>query len=60
MESKKLFSDKETVIWCICIALAGFTIVAGYVMATNRSAVDADFKDAHLLESHAIARRSVD
>lgn len=53
MESKKLFSDKETVVWCICIALAGFAIIGLYMAATNKSALDADFKDAHLSESHS-------
>ncbi|WP_312138813.1 hypothetical protein [Brevundimonas sp.] len=53
MESKKLFSDKETLIWCICIALAGFTIIGVYMAATSKSVLDADFKDAHQLESHS-------
>ena len=32
---------------------AGFTIIGVYVAATNKSALDADFKDAHISESHS-------
>lgn len=52
MENRKLFSNKETVIWCVCLALAGFGIVAAYTMATSKAKIDEDVKEAHLLESH--------
>lgn len=52
MESRKLFSNTETVIWCVCLALVGFGIIAAYSMATSKSGIDAGVKEAHLSESH--------
>lgn len=54
MMKRKLFSNKETVIWCICIALAGLGIVGAYIMATSKSQIDSDVKEAHRLESHQV------
>jgi hypothetical protein len=50
MARLKIFSNRETVIWCICLALAGFGIVAAYVSATSKSAIDADMRSMHELE----------
>jgi len=50
MAELKIFSNKETLIWCCCIGLAGFGIVAAYVMATSKSEIDANVKAAHVLE----------
>lgn len=55
MANLKIFSNRETLIWCVCIGLAGFGIVAAYVMATSKSAIDADVKAVHELESRRAA-----
>lgn len=53
LKSRKLFSDKETVVWCIGIALAGFSIIALYMAATNKTQIDSDVQEAHYIESDA-------
>jgi len=54
MENLKIFSTKETVIWCVVIALVSFAIVAGYVFATSKTQIDGDVKQAHMRESRQI------
>lgn len=54
MESLKIFSTKETVIWCVVIALVSFAIVAGYIFATSKIQIDGDVKQAHMRESRQI------
>ena len=56
MAGLKIFSNKETVVWCICLALAGFGIVAAYVSATSKSAIDSDIKSMHEMEQSGPAQ----
>lgn len=57
MAELKIFSKRETLIWCICLGLAGFGIVAAYVMATSKGTIDAEVQAMHDLESHRAAQQ---
>lgn len=54
MARLKIFSKRETLVWCICLALAGFSIVALYVTASEKDVVDADVQKYHQIEAGEI------